>query len=277
MISAMVSALRPRTRNPGGTPPAAGALTLQGVSKRYPGAARDALVSVDLHVPAGGVSAVVGASGCGKTTLLRLVAGLEVPDAGSIRLGDEEVAGDGAWVQPEARGVGMVFQDFALFPHVKVVDNVAYGLRRLERRARRERAREVLALVGMEEMADRYPHQLSGGQQQRVALARALAPEPRVLLLDEPFSNLDLPLKAALQLELAPLLRRSGVPTLIVVHDVEDAVTLVDQVVILREGRVVREGSMARLCQDPGDAYVAGFFERLRTPTGNRFLAASGG
>jgi iron(III) transport system ATP-binding protein len=277
MISALVSAVRLRSSGVPALPIAGGALTLRGVSKRYPGATHDALASVDLHVPPGGVTAVVGSSGCGKTTLLRLVAGLEVPDAGSIHLGDEEVAGDGAWVQPEARGVGMVFQDFALFPHLKVVDNVAYGLRRRGRRARQERAREILAMVGMEEMAGRYPHQLSGGQQQRVALARALAPEPRVLLLDEPFSNMDLPLKAGLQLELAPLLRRSGVPTLIVVHDIEDVVTLADQVVILRDGKVAREGALARLCQDPGDAYVAGFFERLRTPTGNRFVAASGG
>jgi len=142
----------------------------------------------------------------------------------------------------------------------------------MSRAKRTERVMEMLRLNGLEEYADRHPHQLSGGQQQRVALARALAPKPRLFLLDEPFSNMDLPLKVRLQIELASLIRRSEVPTLIVVHDLEDVVTLADRVVILKEGRVVREGSIARLCQDPGDTYVAGFFERLRSPTGNRFI-----
>jgi len=196
-----------------------------------------------------------------------------VPDAGCVRIAGDEVACEGVWVHPEARGVGMVFQDFALFPHLTVRTNIAYGLHRMGRKERDERTSEMLAMIGMEELGSRYPQQLSGGQQQRVALARALAPRPRILLLDEPFSNMDLPLKVGLQLELADLLRRSGVPTLIVVHDVEDVVILAHEVVILREGRVVKAGSIAGLCQDPGDAYVAGFFERLRTPTGNRFLA----
>jgi iron(III) transport system ATP-binding protein len=248
------------------------ALVLEGVRKRYPGAEEDALTQVDLSVGAGQVTAVVGASGCGKTTLLRVVAGLEVPDAGSVRIAGEEVAGEGVWVHPEARGVGMVFQDFALFPHLTVRDNIAYGLHRMSRRERDERTTEMLAMIAMEDLGERYPQQLSGGQQQRVALARALAPRPRILLLDEPFSNMDLPLKVGLQLDLADLLRKSGVPTLIVVHDVEDVVILAHEVVILRDGRVVRAGSIAGLCQDPGDAYVAGFFERLRSPTGNRFL-----
>ena len=272
----MTAALRTRPLKPKASPGPAGTLTLRGVGKRYPGATHDALTSVDLAVAPGGVTAVVGASGCGKSTLLRLVAGLEVPDGGSIHIGDQEVAGEGTWVQPEARGVGMVFQDFALFPHLTVLGNVAYGLFKMGRRERRERGRDVLALMRMEEMAGRYPHQLSGGQQQRVALARALAPEPRVLLLDEPFCNMDLPLKGALQLELASLLHGSGVPTLIVVHDVEDVVTLADEVVILREGRVVERGTMAGLCRNPRDAYVAGFFERLRSPKGNRFIASAG-
>lgn len=250
------------------------ALVLRDVSKRYPGADCDALAGVDLRVGTGQVVAVVGASGCGKTTLLRLIAGLEVPAAGSIRIAGRTVAGGGAWIQPEERDVGMVFQDLALFPHLTVADNVAYGLHGLRREGRRERTREMLGMVGMADLAERYPHQLSGGQKQRVALARALAPSPRLLLLDEPFSNLDLPLKAGLQVELGRLLRTSGVPTLIVVHDVEDVVTLADRVVILRNGSVVREGSVAGLCRNPGDSYVAGFFERLRSPTGNRFIAA---
>lgn len=248
------------------------ALELEGVCKRYPGSAEDALADVDLSVSAGQVTAIVGASGCGKTTLLRIVAGLEVPDAGSVRIAGEQVAGPDVWVHPEARGVGMVFQDLALFPHLTVRQNIAYGLKRMSRRKRDERTSEMLAMVDMDELGARYPQQLSGGQQQRVALVRALAPGPRILLLDEPFSSMDLPLKAGLQLELAGLLRKSGVPTLIVVHDVEDVVWLANEVVILRDGRVVRSGSVAGLCRDPGDAYVAGFFERLRRPAGDRLL-----
>jgi iron(III) transport system ATP-binding protein len=259
------------------TPPDSPALSLRGLRKRYPGADRDALADVDLDVGEGEVTAVVGASGCGKTTLLRLVAGLEVPDGGSIRIAGEEVAGADVWVQPEARGVGMVFQEFALFPHLSVRENVGYGLRGLGRAERRERVDEMLRLNGIEELAQRHPHQLSGGQQQRVALARALAPRPRLFLLDEPFSNMDLPLKVGLQVELGSLVRRSEVPTLIVVHDIEDVVTLADRVVILRDGAIVREGSIAGLCQDPGDSYVAAFFERLRSPTGNRFVPGKTG
>jgi len=242
------------------------ALELERVAKRYPGTTDTALSEVSLRVGPGELVAVVGASGCGKTTLLRLIAGLEFPDAGIVRLGGETVAGGATWVPPERRGVGLVFQDFALFPHLRVSDNVAYGLRHLPRAERRERVERMLELVGLNELRERYPHQLSGGQQQRVALARALAPEPRLLLLDEPFSNLDTPLKIVLQKELARLLEASGVPTLLVVHEVEDIVALADRVVVLREGRVVREGTPAGLHTNPGDAYVAGFFARLRIP-----------
>jgi iron(III) transport system ATP-binding protein len=242
------------------------ALELEGVGKRYPRAAEAALSGVNLRVGPGELVAVVGASGCGKTTLLRLIGGLEFPDTGTIRLDGEVVAGGTAWTPPERRGVGLVFQDFALFPHLRVSDNVAYGLRRLPRSERRERTERMLDLVGLAELRERYPHQLSGGQQQRVALARALAPAPRLLLLDEPFSNLDTPLKIVLQKELARLLEASGVPTLLVVHEVEDIVALADRVVVLRDGRVVREGRPEELHTDPGDAYVAGFFARLRIP-----------
>jgi len=242
------------------------ALELEGVGKRYPGAAEAALGEVSLRVGPGELVAVVGASGCGKTTLLRLIAGLEFPDRGAIRLGGEVVAGESTWVPPERRGVGLVFQDFALFPHLRVSDNVAYGLRHLPRTERRERTGRMLELVGLNGLSERYPHQLSGGQQQRVALARALAPAPRLLLLDEPFSNLDTPLKIVLQKELARLLEASGVPTLLVVHEVEDIVALADRVVVMREGQVVREGTPVGLHTNPGDAYVAGFFARLRIP-----------
>ncbi len=248
------------------------ALEARGLGKRYAGADHDALAAIDLTVAHDQVIAVVGSSGCGKTTLLRLIAGLEVPDRGTIDVGGRTVAGPDTWVHPEARGVGMVFQDFALFPHLRVRDNVAYGLQRLPRAERRPRADEMLRLVGLERFGDRYPGQLSGGQQQRVAIARALAPSPRLLLLDEPFSSLDVPLKVALQEELATLLASSGVPALLVAHDVEDVVALANEVVVLRDGAVVGSGRPAVLCQRPDDPYIAGLFERLRTPAGNRLV-----
>jgi iron(III) transport system ATP-binding protein len=251
--------------------PGPAALELQGVGKRYPGADCDALRGIDLEIRDRELVAVVGQSGCGKTTMLRIIAGLEVPDSGTVSIGGRVVAGPGTWVPPEHRGMGMVFQDFALFPHLEVEQNIAYGLNRLPRAARKERTARMLELVDLEGLEGRYPHQLSGGQQQRVALARALAPEPSVLLLDEPFSNLDAPLKASLRAGLTKVIRRTGVPTLLVVHDVEDVVVLANRVAVLREGRIVQQGSPIGLCQNPGDPYTARFFERLRTPDANRF------
>ncbi len=245
-------------------------LRLEGIGKRYPGAECDALRDVRLELGTDELLAVVGQSGCGKTTLLRIVAGLEVPDAGSVRIGGRVVAGGDSWTPPERRGVGMVFQDFGLFPHLRVEQNVAYGLGRLPRAERRPRVEELLELVDLAGLGGRYPHQLSGGQQQRVALARALAPEPRLLLLDEPFSNLDRPLKAALRESLVRVLRRTAVPTLLVVHDAEDVIVLADRVAVLQGGRIVREGTPGELCRNPGDAYVERFFERLRLPDANR-------
>jgi iron(III) transport system ATP-binding protein len=247
------------------------ALKLEDVGKRYAGADCDALRGIDLEIRDRELVAVVGQSGCGKTTLLRIIAGLEVPDSGKVTIGGKVVAGPGSWTAPEHRGVGMVFQDFALFPHLKVEQNIAYGLNHLPRAARKERIQRMLELVDLEGLGGRYPHQLSGGQQQRVALARALAPEPKVLLLDEPFSNLDAPLKASLRDGLTKVIRRTGVPTLLVVHDVEDVVVLANRVAVLREGRIVQQGSPIGLCQNPGDPYTARFFERLRTPDANRF------
>ncbi|MEX2471984.1 MAG: ABC transporter ATP-binding protein [Gemmatimonadota bacterium] len=255
---------------PTDTPPPP-ALRLENVGKRYPGADCDALRGVDLEIRDRELVAVVGQSGCGKTTLLRIIAGLEVPDSGTVRIGGKVVAGSGVWVPPEHRGVGLVFQDFALFPHLTVEKNIAYGLRGLPRARRAEQTAKMLELVDLEGLGGRYPHQLSGGQQQRVALARALAPEPSVLLLDEPFSNLDAPLKASLREGLTRVLRRTGVPTLLVVHDVEDVVVLSKRVAVLKDGQIVQEGSPIGLCQNPGDPYVARFFERLRTPDANRF------
>lgn len=232
---------------------------IRDVTKRFPAQDRPAVSGASLDVESGEILALVGQSGCGKTTLLRVVAGLEVPDSGVVRLGDRPVTGPD-WVTPERRGVGMVFQDFALFPHLKVVDNVAFGLRSLPRRQRRERAARMLERVGLSGYEHRYPHQLSGGQKQRVALARALAPGPGLLLLDEPFSNLDVPLKAALREELAAVLRAAGVTTVLVVHEVDDVFFLADRIAVMREGRVVQIGPPDQVHAAPRDEYVARLF-----------------
>ncbi len=235
-------------------------LAAVGLTRRFRGTTRPAVWDVDVTVSTGEVVAVVGESGCGKTTLLRMIAGLETPDDGVIRIGDRVVAGPSEWVPPERREVGMVFQDFALFPHLRARENVEYGLHALPRRDRRSRAERMLARVGLADYGGRYPHELSGGQQQRVALARALAPEPRLLLLDEPFSNLDATLKAELRDELADILRRTAVPTLLVVHDAEDVFLLAERVTVLRAGRVLQSGTPDALYRAPRNEYVARFF-----------------
>lgn len=235
-------------------------LTIKGLRKCYPGAGQDAVHDISLRVGEGEVLALVGESGSGKTTLLRMIAGLEVPSAGEIAIGGKIVYNDRTWVAPEHRGVGLVFQDYALFPHLTVARNVAYGLARWPRRERGERAREVLALVGLDALGERYPHELSGGQQQRVALARALAPEPTVVLLDEPFSNLDAALKARLRDEVGDLIRRTGSTAVFVLHDSEDALALGDRIAIMREGTIWQADTPQVVYACPRDGYVARFF-----------------
>ena len=235
-------------------------LAVHGLVKRYARGAAPAVSDVSFSVRRGEIMAVVGESGCGKSTLLRLVAGLEVPDAGRVEIGGLEVAGADRWVPPERRGVGMVFQDYALFPHMTVEGNVRYGLRDVPRRERAARVAEMLELVGLAGLDARYPHQLSGGQQQRVALARALAGAPSVLLLDEPFSNLDTALKRTLREEMRAVLERAGITTLLVVHDAEDVMMLADRAAVLRAGVVLQEDDPDTLYRKPRDEYVAHFF-----------------
>jgi len=216
-----------------------------------------ALDRFELDVPAGQTVCLLGPSGCGKTTALRLIAGLERPDGGSIEINGRLVAAPDTMVPPEQRRVGMVFQDFALFPHLSVRDNVAYGIRRAP--DREQRVAELLALVGMSADAQRMPHQLSGGMQQRVALARALAPRPDVILLDEPFSNLDQALRTQLRGEVRQILRQQNATTLFVTHDQEEALSIADRVCVMSRGRVEQCARPEIVYAAPASAFVAGF------------------
>lgn len=230
-------------------------LELRGVTKRFPALAHPAVDHVSLSAPQGCLLALLGPSGCGKTTLLRLIAGFESPGEGEVLLDGRVVAGAGGWMPPERRSVGMVFQDFALFPHLTVERNIAFGLSAADTR----RVREVIALVGLDAIEQRFPHELSGGQQQRVALARALAPRPRVIVMDEPLSNLDLQLRLHLRHELRAILKAEGVTAVLVTHDQEEALSLADIVAVLREGRLEQAGPPEEVYLNPATRFVAGF------------------
>lgn len=206
---------------------------LRNISYHYSGNRTNILDDFSLTVHQGEIVGILGPSGCGKSTLLRLISGLESPATGEIRLAGKTVSGPAAFVQPEKRGVGMVFQDYALFPHLTVRKNIEFGLNKLAGNERVQRVSEMLQLFSLTQLEKRYPHELSGGQQQRVAFARALAPKPNVLLMDEPFSNLDAGLKASIRQELSRILRSAGMTGLLVTHDREDAAALCDRTVLL--------------------------------------------
>jgi iron(III) transport system ATP-binding protein len=239
-------------------------LSVERVSHAY--GERVVVREVAFGLPAGEVHCLVGPSGCGKTTILRLIAGLEPLQGGRIVIGSEVVAEPGRQVVPERRRVGLMFQDFALFPHLRVIDNVAFGLRKLALPDRRRRAQELLAQVDMAGHAMSYPHMLSGGEQQRVALARALAPRPRLMLLDEPFSSLDASLREQVREDTITILRASGTPVLMVTHEAEEAVRLADRIHVMHDGRILQSGAPAELYARPANPFVAGFFGPL-----NRF------
>ena len=235
--------------------PTACAMRLAGVEKRFGdlGAVR----GLSLSVAEGQFLALLGPSGCGKTTTLRLLAGLEAPDRGEIWLGDRLVAGPRAWVPPEARRIGMVFQDYALFPHLNVGDNIAFPLKGRPRADRRRRVAELVVKARLQGLEERYPHQLSGGQQQRVALARALAAEPTLVLLDEPFSNLDAALRESTRSEVREILHRADATTILVTHDWDEALSLADRVAVMLEGRVSQVGEPREIYLRPVSREVA--------------------
>ncbi|MEO0809845.1 MAG: ABC transporter ATP-binding protein, partial [Pseudomonadota bacterium] len=236
-------------------------LTFENIERRFDQAY--ALRGVSLEIKAGELVCLLGPSGCGKTTLLRLASGIETPTAGRILLNNHEVAGPERIVPPEKRNVGLMFQDFALFPHLTVLQNVAYGLTNLNKKLAQKEAMSALARIELERFANHYPHTLSGGQQQRVALARAIAPRPAVMLMDEPFSGLDVYLRASLRRTTRELLKETRSTGIIVTHDPVEAVQMADRIVVMRNGRIVQVGHANELYRNPTDLFVARLFSEV--------------
>jgi len=214
---------------------------------------------LSLSLARGRIGCLLGPSGCGKTSVLRAIAGFEPLQGGTIAINGEIVSSATTHRAPERRRIGMVFQDFALFPHLSVADNVAFGLAEGSRAARRARADDMLAVVGLAEHADKFPHQLSGGQQQRVALARALAPDPELLLLDEPFSSLDVELRSRLAIELRDILKERGITAILVTHDQQEAFVIADEIGVMQAGRLLQWDSAYNLYHRPESRFVADF------------------
>ncbi len=242
------------------------ALRVENLSLHY-GAVR-ALDDVSFDVARGSILCLLGASGSGKSSALRLIAGLERPASGRITIHDHVVAGDGRHVEPERRHVGLVFQDFALFPHLTVKANVAFGIRHGDRTQTGSTVAALLRDVGLADRADRYPHMLSGGERQRVALARALAPRPRILLMDEPFSSLDSRLRDQVREQTIDLLRRTGTTTIMVTHDPVEAMRVADRIGVLAQGRLVQFGTAADIYQRPCSPQMACVFGHVNTVEG---------
>jgi iron(III) transport system ATP-binding protein len=239
---------------------------LKGISKSF--GPVDAVREVNLEIERGELVAVLGPSGCGKTTLLRTIAGFEQPDSGCVVVGDVVVAGPGRFVPPERRRIGMVFQEYALFPHLSVRANVAFGLGGRPRDERERLTRQTIELVGLQHKAACHPHELSGGERQRVALARALAPEPALVLLDEPFSNLDASLRAGLRHEVELILRDAEATALLVTHDQEEALSLADRVAVMRDGRIVQAGTPEDVYIHPASRWTAQFVGEVNVLAG---------
>jgi iron(III) transport system ATP-binding protein len=234
------------------------ALEIRDVTRRFGPTA--AVGGISLSVRKGEIICLVGHSGCGKSTLLRLIAGVDTPDGGRILLAGKEISGPSTFIEPEARNIGFVFQDYALFPHLTVEQNILFGLKRYNRAEAIRRTSEVIGRIGITHLIDRFPHMLSGGEQQRVALARALAPRPHILLMDEPFSNLDQSLRDRVRDNTLSLLKTLGTTVIMVTHDPDEALSAGDRVVLMKAGEVVQAGSGYDLHDRPLTPYAAEFF-----------------
>jgi iron(III) transport system ATP-binding protein len=240
-------------------------LTVEGLFRRF--GDRDVVADVSFPVESGQVTCLLGQSGCGKSTTLRLIAGVDRPDGGTIRIDGETVSGAGRLVPPERRSVGLMFQDFALFPHLSVADNVAFGLPR-GAEGRAARIDELLERVALSGFGAKYPHELSGGEQQRVALIRALAPRPRIMLMDEPFSGLDERLRDGIRDETLALLKEEGAAVVLVTHEPHEAMRMADEILLMRAGRIVQRGAPYNLYNAPVDKAAAAFFSDINVLTG---------
>ncbi|MBB4187998.1 ABC transporter ATP-binding protein [Sinorhizobium terangae] len=239
----------------------AASLAFEDISHRYH--SKETIKGVTLTAKAGEVLCLLGPSGSGKTTLLRIAAGIEMQTGGRLLLNGQEISGPSVFLPPEKRGVGLMFQDFALFPHMTIRDNVCFGLTALPKKEALVQADAALERVGLLHYADRYPHVLSGGEQQRVALARALAPRPAVLLMDEPFSGLDSRLKDSIRADTLAILRETRATAIVVTHDAEEAMRMADRIALLKDGRLVQVGTADELYRKPRDLFAAGFFSEI--------------
>jgi len=217
-------------------------VNIEKLSFKYKNAKLETLKDFNLHIEKGDIVCILGESGSGKSTALRIISGLEEPSSGTIIINNTVIVDENTFILPEKRGVGMIFQDYALFPHMTVEENIKFGLKKLSKSEKDERVEKMLNLVNLNEYGKRYPHELSGGQQQRVAIARAVAPNPSLLLLDEPFSNLDAHLQNKIREELKCIIKKAEITSIFVTHNVEDAKAVADKVIILKDGQIEKQG-----------------------------------